>query len=574
MTGQTISHYRIESKLGEGGMGVVYRAFDTHLDRLVALKVLPPEKVADPERKRRFAREAKAASALNHPNIITIHDIDTAGPKGRPVDFIVMEYVDGRSLDRLIAGGPLPLEEALGYSVQIASALAAAHAAGIVHRDVKPANIMVTGAGQIKVLDFGLAKLSERVAADPSAPTQTTPARTQEGVILGTVAYMSPEQAEGKPVDARADVFSFGAVLYEMLAGQRPFRGDSNLSILTAVLHQQPAPLKKLRPDVPSDLEGIVARSLEKDRDRRYPSAAELWKDLVACHSRLTTPSFRSLLRKPRVAVPAFLLLLAVLAVGTWFGVRSYRARWARNVALPEIARLVESQNFDAAFRLGWLAERYIPADPELLRWQRHYGARVSVRTTPRGAEVSFKGYLNVDAGWIPLGKTPVENAPTVHSYTRWKVTKEGFEPLEGAFSPWEKPLLQFKLQPLGAAPPGMVEVPGGNVAVRALPAVKLDDFWLDKYEVTNKQFKEFVDQGGYRKRECWKHPFVKDGKVLSWEQAMAEFRDATGRPGPSTWELGTYPEGREDFPVGGVSWHEAAAYAEFAGKSLPTVYH
>lgn len=568
MVGQRLAHYQIVEKLGEGGMGVVYKALDTHLDRFVALKTLPPERLADPERKRRFVREAKAASALNHANIITIHDVATdAG-----VDFIVMEYVDGRSLDRLIAGARLPVEEALGYAVQIAAALAAAHAAGIVHRDIKPANIMVTGAGQIKVLDFGLAKLSERVAVDSDAATRTVPTRTEEGVILGTVAYMSPEQAEGKPVDARADVFSFGAVLYEMLTGRKPFQGDSNLSILTAILHKQPTPLKESRPDATAEIQRLVFRCLEKDREHRYPSGAELGKELVACQSRVAAPSPW---RKPRVAVPVLVLLLGVLAAGTWWGVRSYRARWARNVALPEIARLVENQNVDAAFRLALQAERYIPADPELLRLQHHYQARLRAQTDPPGADVYVKGYLNVDASWIFLGKSPIENARVPRGYNRWKVTKDGFEPVERAIMSFPGlPLPPLKLHPLGAVPPGMIWVPGGSLQARGLPPVPAEDYWLDKYEASNKQFKEFVGRGGYRTRDYWKHQFVRQGKVLSWEQAMAEFRDATGRPGPSTWELGTYPEGREDFPVNGVSWYEAAAYAEFAGKSLPTFYH
>jgi len=249
MVGQSIAHYRIIEKLGEGGMGVVYKARDTHLDRFVAIKVLPPERVADPERKRRFVQEAKAASALNHPNIITIHDIASEG--GR--DFIVMEYVDGQPLDRLIAGRGLPAKEALGYAVQVASALAAAHAAGIVHRDVKPPNIMVarapSGPCQVKVLDFGLAKLTERGAPSETASTLTA---TQQGVVLGTVAYMSPEQAEGRLVDARSDVFSFGAVLYEMLSGRRPFQGDSQFSTLMAILRDSPPPLKTIRGGVPA----------------------------------------------------------------------------------------------------------------------------------------------------------------------------------------------------------------------------------------------------------------------------------------------------------------------------------
>jgi serine/threonine protein kinase/formylglycine-generating enzyme required for sulfatase activity len=571
MIGQTLGHYRVEQKLGEGGMGVVYRARDLHLDRPVAIKVLPPERTADAERKRRFIQEAKAASALNHPNIITIHDIDTDG------DFMVMEYVEGWSLDRLIGSGALGVEQALGCAVQIAAALAAAHAAGIVHRDIKPANIMVTDAGHVKVLDFGLAKLSEHLAGDPEASTRTAATLTKEGVVVGTVAYMSPEQAQGKAVDPRTDVFSCGVVLYEMLAGQRPFQGDSQLSILSAILSERPAPrLGK----APSEVGKVVARSLEKDRERRYPSAAELCKDLVTCQKRLASPGLRGQLRKPKVAVPALALLVAVLATATWFIIRHRHQSWARNVALPEIARLIEKENFDAAFRLGRQAERHIPDDPELRRLQQRYAVPASFRSTPPGADVYVKGYLNLEASWIHLGKTPLENTPVPASHNRWKVAKEGFGPVEGGFHA-HIPRPPFTLHPAAEAPPEMVFVPGGDsqgvgriMTDRGLPVVKLDDFWLDKYEVANKQYQQFVDQGGYQKREYWKHSFVKDGKVLSWEQAMAEFRDRTGRPGPSTWELGRHPAGQDDFPVSGVSWYEAAAYAEFAGKGLPSAYH
>jgi serine/threonine protein kinase len=236
MTGQTISHYQVLEKLGEGGMGVVYKALDTHLDRFVAIKVLPPERVADPERKRRFVQEAKAASALNHPNIVTVHDIT----EDRGIDFIVMEHVAGKTLGQLIPRKGLPLSQTLKYAVQIADALAKAHAKGIVHRDLKPTNIMVTDDGLVKVLDFGLAKLTEPLAPDEFAPTRTMRAgegpKTEEGTIVGTVAYMSPEQAEGKKVDSRSDIFSFGSLLYEMTTGRRAFQGETRLSTLSAIL--------------------------------------------------------------------------------------------------------------------------------------------------------------------------------------------------------------------------------------------------------------------------------------------------------------------------------------------------
>jgi Tol biopolymer transport system component/predicted Ser/Thr protein kinase len=265
MVGRTLKHYRIEGKLGEGGMGVVYRAHDTHLERPVSIKVLPPGRTADPERRRRFAQEAKAASALNHPNILHIYDIDTADD----VDFIAMEFVDGRTLDEVIAGRGLKLNQALQYAVQIADALGAAHAAGIVHRDIKPSNIMVNREGLVKILDFGLAKLSEAVEDDPSAPTQTMQPRTETGAIVGTVAYMSPEQAEGGKADARSDIFSFGLVLYEMVTGRRAFQGDTKIAILSAILHKEPPPISQISKNTPLELERIVARCLRKDPARR-----------------------------------------------------------------------------------------------------------------------------------------------------------------------------------------------------------------------------------------------------------------------------------------------------------------
>ena len=254
MIGKTLGHYQITEKLGEGGMGIVYKARDTHLDRFVSIKVLPAEKVADPERKRRFVQEAKAASALNHPNIVHVYDID----QSEGTDFIAMEYVDGKTLDQLIPRKGMRLSNTLKYAVQIADALATAHTAGIVHRDLKPANVMVTEKGLVKVLDFGLAKLTERVESDETRTTETLEPHTEEGSIVGTVAYMSPEQAEGKKVDARSDVFSLGSVLYEMVTGQKAFQGTSKMSTLSAILHQEPKPVSGITQAIPSDLEKLV----------------------------------------------------------------------------------------------------------------------------------------------------------------------------------------------------------------------------------------------------------------------------------------------------------------------------
>ena len=276
MIGKTLGHYQITEKLGEGGMGVVYKARDTHLDRFVAIKVLPAEKVADPERKRRFVQEAKAASALNHPNIIHIYDIDHA----EGTDYIAMEYVAGKTLDQRIGRRGLRLSEALKYAVQIADALAKAHSAGIVHRDLKPTNIMVNEDGVVKVLDFGLAKLTEQVQGDETASTATIDDGgrpiTEEGIIVGTVAYMSPEQAEGKKVDARSDIFSLGSVLYEMVTGQKAFQGTSKMSTLSAILHQEPKPVSAIIPRIPADYEKLINRCLRKDPAKRFQYTADV----------------------------------------------------------------------------------------------------------------------------------------------------------------------------------------------------------------------------------------------------------------------------------------------------------
>ncbi len=282
MITRTIAHYEILAPIGEGGMGVVYRALDTRLGRPVAVKLLRPDGVIDGERRKRFVQEARAASALNHPHIITIYDIGQA----EGADFIAMEYIAGPSLASVIGHSRMSIGDALKYGVQIADALGAAHAAGILHRDLKPANIMVSTAGDkraIKVLDFGLAKLTDPAGdthIDERVSTGTARAaahlQTEEGTILGTAAYMSPEQAEGKPADARSDVFSFGTVLYEMVTGRRAFSGATRMSTLAAILHTEPPPPSQAIPGLSPDLEKLILRCLRKSPERRWQSMADL----------------------------------------------------------------------------------------------------------------------------------------------------------------------------------------------------------------------------------------------------------------------------------------------------------
>ena len=326
MVGKVLAQYQITEKLGEGGMGVVWKARDTRLDRFVALKTLSAEKLADPERKRRFVQEAKTASALNHPNIVHIYDIADADG----VQFIAMEYVAGKTLDQWIGRKGLRLNEALKYAIQIADALAKAHSAGIIHRDLKPSNVMVTENGLVKVLDFGLAKLAETSTGE-LGETATVRApegpNTEEGTIVGTIAYMSPEQAEGKKVDARSDIFSFGSVLYEMVTGRRAFQGDSKLSTLSAILKDDPKPVSGIMPDVPRDLEKIISHCLRKDPERRFQHMADVKTLLDELKEESESGKLSGITagattkRKSRLAwaLAGTAVLVAAVGVGLWF---------------------------------------------------------------------------------------------------------------------------------------------------------------------------------------------------------------------------------------------------------------
>jgi serine/threonine protein kinase/tetratricopeptide (TPR) repeat protein len=303
--GVRIGPYEILAVLGAGGMGEVYKARDTRLNRVIALKTLPADKVADADRKRRFLVEARAASRLNHPNIVTIYDIF----EENSVCCIAMEYVAGDTLEQANAGSGIPLKDAMKYAAEVADALAAAHSAGIIHRDLKPANIILTEDGRVKLLDFGLAKLVE--PSLPAAEAATATLRTVSGAIVGTAAYMSPEQAEGRELDARSDIFSFGLVLYEMLCGQRAFQRDSWISTLAAILHDEPPPLRDIRASIPSTVEQFVTRCLRKDPAQRFQSMLEIKAVLAEAPSPAVTSSFVTKEESQSIAVLPFVNLSA-----------------------------------------------------------------------------------------------------------------------------------------------------------------------------------------------------------------------------------------------------------------------
>jgi predicted Ser/Thr protein kinase len=508
VAGHTIGHFAILEKIGEGGMGTVFKARDTDLGRLVAVKVLRSGLLTSEDHRRRVRNEARAASVLNHPNIVTIYEILHVDGQ----DLIVMEYIDGRPLHTLISPGGLPREKVMDYAISIGNGLAAAHDAGIIHCDMKPHNVLVSSAGVPKIVDFGLAKLAITKTIAANDATETTPVNmewTSPKVIAGTAAYMSPEQIEAKPLSARTDVFSFGVMLYEMACGKRPFAGDTSVSVMGAVLHTVPDTAV-----LPPMLRPIVARAIAKDPAARYPSAKELVEDLK--RSAASTPG-----RKWRAYGVAGLIAAGLLFGAFYYRQHAVQASQERE-QIPRIEGLYSDGKYLEAFDLLAAVEKRTPGDPRLPELRANLVNVMNIETSPSGAAVFYRDYTETPVEWRLLGQSPLVGARVPHGRLRWKFVKDGFDDTYSAsvgerfYNPVERTAIVVNLMPRVATPAEMVNVPAKPVAFGAssffaAAPVNPGPYQIDRYEVTNREFKRFVDAGGYRRKDLWKYP---SGKV------------------------------------------------------------
>lgn len=561
-----LGRYSLLEPLGAGGMGVVYRARDEKLERVVAVKVLPQGSLTNEEVRNRFRGEALALARLNHPNIAALYD---AGEQAG-IDYLVMECIPGQSLRDKLREGPLNAIEATRIALEIAEALEQAQAQGVVHRDLKPANVMITPQGHAKVLDFGVAKLLENTNATQSLFEASGP--------IGTPLYMSPEQASGRAVDARTDLWSLGTVYYEMMTGRTPFKGENAVAVLRAIASDRFTPMRQVRGDLPEEAERIVRRALEKNPALRYATAAEFAHDARSLLETLSgvAPAVLPTRRLVRMAAATLVPILMLAAIaGWWIYRRADERRWAREEAIPTIETLVQARRPIEALATLERAEKALPDDPRLRQVRDDNTELVDITSQPEGAEVSIQDYLTPDGAALQLGTTPLKNIRIPRGYFRWTVVKPGVGRI--VVAPGTARSMDFPLALALKAPPGMVYAAGGswegfNGFIGWMGSWRFPPYDIDRYEVSNREYQEFVDHGGYEKPQYWRATFQRDGRTLSWNEAMALFRDSTGRPGPSTWAGGHYPEGKADFPVSGVSWFEAAAYAAWAGKALPVL--
>jgi serine/threonine protein kinase/formylglycine-generating enzyme required for sulfatase activity/predicted esterase len=606
-----LGNYEILEMIAHGGMGIVYKARHLGLDRLVALKLIRSGVLASSKDVERFQREARSAAKLHHPNIVAIHDIGEQDGQ----HFFSMDYVPGENLSERARARPFSPRQAAEITAGVAGAIHYSHQQGVLHRDIKPANVILTPEQQPRVLDFGLAL----VVADESSLTLS-------GTPMGSPSYMPPEQAAGqsRQMDARSDVYSLGAMLYELLTGRPPFQAASTVETLKLVVENEPVSPRRLNPALPRDLETICLKCLEKAPDRRYQTARELQDELgrfirdepiFARPVAQAEKVWRWCRRKPLVAgLSATVAAVLVIAISLAFLVNSARLRRLedalaakeaqeerdrvlktqqeerriRDSDIPRIRQLVAGEQFVPAFQLAQAANKILPDDPELVALRKQIVAKTTITSEPSGARVWIRDWQATNGErWLELGQTPLQEVEVPQSprdeepwemnqgIFRWRVEKDGYQTQElNAFSGQVAQMSPIYLPSWSNVPPGMVYMPAGREDWEKREPDKLGDFWIDRFEVTNRKFQEFVDAGGYGRREYWKHEFIEDERTIPWEAAVRMFKDVTGNPGPAVWAKGTYPSGEGDYPVRGISWYEAAAYAHYVGKSLPSVHH
>lgn len=548
-------------------MGEVYRASDSRLGREVALKVLPPDVADDLARLDRFEREARSLAALDHPGIVTVFSVEEA--KG--VHFLTMQLVPGRTLGQLIPDEGFPQDRLVELAIPLSGALAAAHEKQIVHRDLKPGNIMVTDEGRVKVLDFGLAKQADTTPSGSEDPTRAH-GPTQRGAIVGTMPYMSPEQIEARDTGPPSDVFSLGIVLYEMATGRRPFQGDSAPALMSSILRETPLPPSRLRSSLSKGLDALIARCLEKDPARRI-SAKDLQEALLGLRDGAGSRRFL----RPWIVVP-LTLVVAGIVIAAWTTVNRSRRAALVAEAIPRIESLAQDTKYIEAFALAKEVERNGGANALTVPIRDSFSSTISVDSSPPGTTISIRPFGN-QGTWTPLGPTPLHKVRVPRGPLHWRAELAGHLPSD-FITATPDATIRFELRKNTVSDRDMVFVPAADVDLWSITGVKvvrrvpIGSFLIDRHEVTNEEFARFVNGGGYRREELWKHEFRDGARALSFREAMERFRDATGRPGPSNWRLGSFPDGEEQMPVSGVSWYEAAAFAQYAGKELPTVYH